>query len=195
MTKNERTPVESENNLENKLNVYLKEHDAVQTQLDEMRYVSKILEYPMELAHEVRARWPELKTSLKNMNHYLDVDLPRHFRHEEQFLFAKLSPKLMPQESAFLESMAAEHAGIEHLVSRILKLTHSWPELKNPPNLNDVRIFSALTHEFQIHISRHERLEIEKILPLATSLLDASELAAMAKEMEQCDQTRPLKIA
>lgn len=161
------------------------EHDALRANLATLEKLANILNYPDDLTHAVRQGWPELRLLLRDVHSYFTNSLPRHHRDEEEILFPRLLPLLTPEEKELVHTVASEHRGLNALAGYFLDLTRGWLSALSPPRRAEVDRFSALASEISLHFERHIKIENERILPLAATLLSSADRKAIIDELTQ----------
>jgi hemerythrin-like domain-containing protein len=167
------------------MSTLLAEHDAMKELIEVLELVSRELEY---LANEARAQaeldWPRLRARLFDAHEFLRVELPRHHAREEQLLFARLLPRLTPNERSVVLDLTLEHAGLERLSGALVAAIAPWLERAIPPDeLEEVLRVLELGSETRAHLEEHCRTEELKIYPLAVTALTPADLEELSREL------------
>ncbi len=157
------------------MDILFRDHDALRAQLNAAQRICVLFESPEQMTHEIQRAWPEIRVVLREFHSFFAVELPHHHLKEEQCLYPRLLAKLSAPEKLLVEEITSEHPGIEVLSGVLLELIGPWLRTSIPPRLSELPRFTGLICELNLHLERHMSIEDEKILPLAATVLTASE--------------------
>lgn len=136
---------------------------------------------------------PEHREPLEGALRYFRVAAPKHTQDEESSLFPRLrqvEQAAVRDAMAKLDQLEADHDTAEQAHARVDAMGSQW--LRDgtlPPPARDE--LSHLLQDLRELYRRHIAVEDRELFPLAGSLLDASQLATVGREMARRRGLRP----
>ncbi len=123
--------------------------------------------------------------ALESALQYFKESAPKHTEDEERSLFPRLrakGPEVRESLGAIMEALEREHLLLDSLHAELERLGGEWlaaGELSNQKASEFLRLAEEVSTIYEAHIAAEER----QVFPVASDLLPAGELDAMAAEM------------
>jgi hemerythrin-like domain-containing protein len=138
----------------------------------------------------------EMRLSLESSLRYFRDAAPKHTADEEESLFPRLrqikSPE-MQNALAELDALEKDHRWAEPLHAAVEKLGHTYLETGTLPP-SDSRYFREAIDLLAAMYRRHIEIEDRDVFPVAARLLAREEKDAVAREMAERRNIKPIKL-
>ncbi|MES1257222.1 MAG: hemerythrin domain-containing protein [Acidobacteriota bacterium] len=117
--------------------------------------------------------------------HFMDSNGALHTEDEEQSVFPRLRPMLLPEELVYIDSLEHQHRAADTLYAELKARVSSLRESGGKASEGQIGAYLELAGQLRQFYREHIRSEEEVLFPLAHRSLPGDELRHISGEMKQ----------